>query len=426
MRGCLALLAVFLSPLVSHAATVGEKDIGGSISLDQGALNAAFKSSKTNRDIEVCNQDSDGNVGVCVDPGQCENEDSSRMNVGSCDTQTGTGGYQVCCKQSVSCGDVVSSYISYFTNPLFPQKERDDLGCNIKVQIRRGICQLRLDFVEFRIPGPGENGICTDLNNLNIMAPSSPLSVFGGKSNSRLCGVNTDNHMYIRVQAGDAVQLAATLSGTAAVPINRFNLGHSSQTEYIWNIRMTQIECDSDVDYFANLEAPAGCLQWFTETYGTFNSFNYDGNSIFAPDQDYDICVRTKGNNLSRQSCSITFRAQDFGMPIGTDDIGECEDGTEVVNTDEDRPCCLDLGSSHVAFVGQQPDSNTTTTFQSRRYWCGSALGSNSNQVTSFVKPFVVKVFSPNVNEWASAAQFPGNFPGVGFSIDFKVDTGIC
>merc|ERR1711962_33258 len=416
MRGLVFLLPMILAPLLSHAATVG--DVGGSVRFEQGAFNAGFENSKykgSDRDIEVCNRDSEENVCVCVDPGRCESE-SSRTSVGTCDSMSGSGGYQVCCKDTATCGDVVSSYISYFTNPLYPAKERDDLGCNMKVQIRRGICQLRLDFVEFRLPGPGPNGLCTDLN---IMAPQSPLSVFGGRANSQLCGLNTGNHMYIRVRAGDAVQLAATLSGTAAVPINRFNLGHSSQTEYIWNIRMTQIECVSDIEYFADLEAPAGCLQWFTDNFGSFKSFNYDGFSLFAPDQNYAICIRNKGNNLSRQSCSITYRAQAFSMPVKSTDIGQCDSGTQVVNADENKLCCVDDESAYLAFVAKQPAAAGGDGL-SRRYWCGGALGSPSNQVTSFQKPFIVKVFSPNVRDWSD------NVSPVGFSIDYKVDTGIC
>ena len=48
---------------------------------------------------------------------------------------------------------------------------------------------------------------------------------------------------------------------------------------------MLKIECDSTNSYFRELEAPTSCLQWFTESFGSFSSFNFDATAYFAPDQ---------------------------------------------------------------------------------------------------------------------------------------------
>merc|ERR1719309_1162130 len=38
-----------------------------------------------------------------------------------------------------------------------------------------------------------------------------------------------------------------------------------------------------------------------------------------------------------------------------TQDIGQCEDGTEIVNRKTNQECCLDPRSGYLGFVGQQP-----------------------------------------------------------------------
>ena len=68
--------------------------------------------------------------------------------------------------------------------------------------------------------------------------------------------------------------------------------------------------------YFSDLEAPSGCLQYFRDSFGTLTSFNFDGYSTFAPDQDYAICIRGEGNSPSGRTCGVTLRATSFGLPV--------------------------------------------------------------------------------------------------------------
>ena len=52
-------------------------------------------------------------------------------------------------------------------------------------------------------------------------------------------------------------------------------------------IRVSQIECGS------RAAPPEGCLQFFTGSAGSLNSFNYnDGNGVLLFNQDYTACVR--------------------------------------------------------------------------------------------------------------------------------------
>merc|ERR1711976_475428 len=111
--------------------------------------------------------------------------------------------------------------------------------------------------------------------------------------------------MYIPVVQGEQVQLVTTLEGYGRVPINRANLAYDTSNAYKWNIMITQIDCgpettsyrydalvDATPGCFTGLKAPEGCLQYFTEPYDKISSFNFDGFSKIAPNQDYAICIR--------------------------------------------------------------------------------------------------------------------------------------
>ena len=63
------------------------------------------------------------------------------------------------------------------------------------------------------------------------------------------------------------------------------------------------------------LEAPANCLQYLTATFGKFKSFNFHRFSIFAPNKDYAACF---ADMTDRRTCSITLRADSFGLPVNT------------------------------------------------------------------------------------------------------------
>ena len=60
-------------------------------------------------------------------------------------------------------------------------------------------------------------------------------------------------------------------------------------SNYTWNIKITQIDCNSNHP----LEAPSGCLQYFHEPSATIESFNYNMNdSPYPANMDYAICIK--------------------------------------------------------------------------------------------------------------------------------------
>ena len=66
------------------------------------------------------------------------------------------------------------------------------------------------------------------------------------------------------------------------------NIGSASTaTTSAFTIKVTQIECSS------RTRAPDGCLQYFTGTTGTIETFNYNSlGGVLLTNQDYAACVR--------------------------------------------------------------------------------------------------------------------------------------
>ncbi|XP_023334588.1 uncharacterized protein LOC111706064 isoform X2 [Eurytemora carolleeae] len=395
--------------------------VGVDIGLNGGIASANLKLGGM-QEFEICNADTDDDVGLCTNKNTCEN--ANGVVAGECNKAgNAVGGENVliCCKKITTGGEDLSSVIFYYRNPNWPLEDRNDLSSNLKISVRRGVCQLRLDFLTFELPRPDNTGRCTAQNSMAIMAPGAPLGVLGGR-NSRLCGLNTKSHLYIPASAGDSVQIITTLSGTVAVPLSRANLAFSSSTAYKWNIMITQVECDSTNSYFRELEAPTSCLQWFTESFGSFSSFNFDATAYFAPDQDYAICIRNQGNNPGSRTCGVTLRATNFGLPVFGDDLPACGLGYETVNEAAGRECCLNPSSSYLGFVARLPNPKYGNKMATKRYWCGAQLG-RTGQISSSTEPYVIKVFS---GQYSSDLSKYTEFPPVGFSIDYKIDTGIC
>ena len=61
----------------------------------------------------------------------------------------------------------------------------------------------------------------------------------------------------------------------------------STATTSAFTIKVTQVECNSKT------RAPDGCLQYFTGTTGTIETFNYNNlGGVLLTNQDYSACVR--------------------------------------------------------------------------------------------------------------------------------------
>jgi len=371
-------------------------------------------------DLGLCNTEGEDSTGFCVEAGKCGRgyHSNSGEVVGQCASRDSSDNPHECCKYILHCGMTSREPVTYFQNPKYPREEEHDLACNSKIIVRPGVCQVRFDFIKFDLPTPDDKtGYCDNMNNMKILAPTRPHGVLGGKKNHGFCGDNAGQHLYVPVYHKDQIDIISTLSE------KRQKGKHDKQNKHgLWNIKITQIECNSDSKYFSKLEAPAGCLQYFTEPFGTISSFNFDGTALFSPDQDYAICIATVGHGKSGKTCKMTLRANYFGMPVGGADLKHCEAGSELVNPKKDRDCCNEPHSSYIGVVGCQPHPRSSEESATRRYWCGKELGS-TGEIDVNVQSYVIKVWS---GYFSSDEIEKMSYDPIGFNIDYKITSGIC
>merc|ERR1711971_596012 len=163
-------------------------------------------------------QSSSTTYGTCYTATECVDKGGSAD--GNC-----AAGFGVCCLITVNtCGSTVTTNTSYIRNPNFPSSfTPSSTGtCEIKVsKCSEDICQLRLDF-------------------------------------QTMSGTNTGYHMYTEFGATstDTITLTITYGDT------------SSKT---WNVLLRQISCSS------SWKAPTDCVQYFTGSTGTIQSYNFAG-----------------------------------------------------------------------------------------------------------------------------------------------------
>ena len=258
--------------------------------------------------------------------------------------------------------------MTYFQSPQYPEPGIEDVACNFNIQANKKVCKLRVDFEEFEIPGPLVDDRCEGNNVFKVYAPSFPNGILGGTVQEGLCGFNKGQHLYIPVQPDDIVQMLLILSGTSAVSLRTMRSDRevylASDMEYLWNLKVTQVECNSDNYDMAQLEATSGCLQYFTENFGTIMSF---GNAVsaFTPNQDYfiyfggdeDTNSRTRRSaGGSRNSCGINLRALQFGMP---EQQQGCKNGKKSVSQALEE-CCTHPDSSFLGIVGMENGNPNT------------------------------------------------------------------
>jgi len=345
----------------------------------------------------------------CHRPGQQFVGDCSEMGPGAQVNQAKMG----CCQSVVGCGQTFpeDTHMGYFRNPNWPKSDKGSLSCNIVVKILPKVCQLRIDFLDFELPAPDVDKCkCSSKNSMVIHAPQKPLGILG-KTDTGLCGLNTGQHMYIPVAEEETIQIITTIDGHRTIPHHKSSLAADQNTAYKWNIKITQIECSEENGVcFHDLKAPNGCTQYFTESFGKFTSFNFDGISYIPQNLDYTICIAPKKEHAK----GLTLRSNVFKMPVGgMDEV--CASGSEIVNSQTTVDCCLAPQSGYLGVTAWQPFPSDWKLRALRRYWCGQNLGTD-NEITT--EEFHLRVVTGK--EYNTQTYDP-----IGFDLEYKVDTGM-
>jgi len=414
----------------------------------------AVATRKQFKNIEPC---SNGD-GVCTDAQYCLQ--NGGFISGNCDSKACDGCGSCCQYVYEDCMATSCETISFFQSPGFPDTRRDAYSCSMSFEIRPDVDQVLIEFIVFELPISKKG--CTDEDYLEIISPQKPNGVFGS-GNSRLCGHNSGQHIYLSVNPKDLLILKVTTSGVQSVPLaldKKFKeFEFHGNYAYRFKIKVTQLFASggyidtksSDLgkfifkketpglgdihvnkfgeipNFYMRLRAASGCLQYFTDIRGQIESFNYDGKSRFAANQAYSICIDTPSD-----SCGLKLKALMFDIPTN---VPECMNGTKAVynlqnkdGKEEWYPCCTSgFSDKYVTkFLGIDStsaghiDKKRFVNDQFRYFFCGSSLGRSSFIETSRKGPLRLQVYSdgklcPDYKE-----------RGVGFRIKYDVETGTC
>lgn len=177
--------------------------------------------------------------------------------------------------------------------------------CTYTVQKHNSqVCQLLVKFTEFNSPQPetrrGGDG-----------SPSKSCIEFLDINGMVLCGVNTGQHLYIPMDSSSEVSF-------------QFH-GNKQST---WNLQVTQLECASNffrlTSADTHLLAPSNCNQYFSDSKGRIESFNYNGGSgVYPSNLNYAICIKRP---TAKSTLQLNLNKFSLGGALNSDDVNEVFD----------------------------------------------------------------------------------------------------
>ncbi|RXG57854.1 hypothetical protein Avbf_08243, partial [Armadillidium vulgare] len=207
-----------------------------------------------------------------------------------CHKTKGTSEYSMDCGFHVCCINLINEceMAVMYNNTIWrkPEGGESKSSCSLKIfKLSKSICQIKLDLKEFELSEP-TNGSCRH----------DAIVVSGQNVNSiipRLCGTASGDHLFIDVD-----------NATGPVELNIVCIGEFQRK---WDIIVSQIECTNPE------RPPANCLQYHTNTSGTFRSFNRKSiKSQYLNNLNYAICIKKPAG-----FCSIQYEVskdQEFNL----------------------------------------------------------------------------------------------------------------
>ncbi|XP_018019031.1 uncharacterized protein LOC108675521 [Hyalella azteca] len=324
--------------------------------------------------------------GICYSATDCTNLQGTAS--GTC-----AAGLGVCCTFTRNCESSTNINGTLFQNPEYPSVTTAALAaCRLKVSpVNNNICQIRLDLTDFSIGQPNAEGVCvTDF-----------LQVTGGATNIPLiCGENAGQHLYLDVSPD---------FGSITINVDTSTVGAK------WNISVTQISCNSPY------RAPSGCLQYFTSTFGTIKSFNYDAkttSTTTAPtattqlaNQEYGACIKSQTGFCSVVYSKTSGVSADYSFSM-TDDPGSYAPGTVIPGMVKSSNCSTDYLVIPSGIIADTNLIYSNITAADR--YCGANFAASPDTIASKVQPFVLYVVTDGTEVGIDGYN-------VGFSIDYRM-----
>ncbi|XP_025408405.1 uncharacterized protein LOC112682120 [Sipha flava] len=295
-----------------------------------------------------------GRPGVCMSQNDCS--EMKGKSVGRCFP------YDSCCSITPnSCGGYSGSSTTYFQSPDTFQEL-----CTYKIHVRQNTCQLRIDFERFSLSQP------TKPNNESAYVCEHDEFTLVTNGNTKmnlpvLCGKNSGQHVYVPVN-----EQASTGSKTKQHITLKFRLTARdedyTEQEPFWKLKISQLECQTtstnwwkikdiarqvwdweeeerDVTKTKYSLAPEGCLQYYTEKDGSFESFNYNkGMGHYLGNLNYAVCFKR-----NQDTCGIRYEAVKFQVAYNRKLTGST-----------DRDC--DTAAVNTGTTTRAPQTTETTT----------------------------------------------------------------
>uniref|UniRef100_A0A2A4J843 CUB domain-containing protein n=1 Tax=Heliothis virescens TaxID=7102 RepID=A0A2A4J843_HELVI len=263
--------------------------------------------------------------GVCLSRNQCNTQGGKA--IGFC------GVFATCCSLN-ACDVRTNTKVAVFINPPL-NHESSGLECSYNVEINNNnVCQMRIDFETFNLAPPTTVDPVENVTQRpGFTCRNDIFQVTNLQANSDilppLCGDNNGQHLYVRVNASTNSR-AIRINFKIADRVTQPNLPQAT-----WKIKVTQLECFNTLGKFRDgifesitqslpatpfggssadrdeyLIAPPGCLQYYPDRSGMFESFNYNrGQGPYIGNLIYSTCFKK-----SPDVCGIKFTAATFNM----------------------------------------------------------------------------------------------------------------
>merc|ERR1712109_161487 len=227
------------------------------------------------------------NKGICYSSTECSGKGG--LAEGNC-----AAGFGVCCviKIDSTSGGTITHNATIIQNNKYPTVyATPTTATTIKYTLKpmKDICFMRFDFINFDFgldySTAATFGACHDKFAVDI-----PTAV--GSDPPAICGKNNGYHMYVEnMMSTEDITLDVLVSTTA-------------WTTRVWKIKVSQIGCDCPT------KPPMGCQQYYLESAGTIESFNYQATPahkvlpLHSSQADWNICIRK-----NKGMCGTTYAA---------------------------------------------------------------------------------------------------------------------
>uniref|UniRef100_A0A2S2P7N4 CUB domain-containing protein n=1 Tax=Schizaphis graminum TaxID=13262 RepID=A0A2S2P7N4_SCHGA len=319
-----------------------------------------------------------GRPGICM--GQSECSEANGKSVGRCFP------FDACCSVTPnSCGGFSSSSTTYFQSP---EKFQD--VCSYKINVRRNVCQLRIDFERFSLGQPtkqtSESAYTCERDEFTLISNGDT------KINVPvLCGENSGQHVYVPV---NQQQYDPKNNNKQQITL-RFRLTARDEDytdpEPFWKLKISQLECQTtstnwwkikdiarqvwdwedeerDATRFKYSLAPEGCLQYFTDKHGSFESFNYNkGMGHYLGNLNYATCFRR-----DQDTCGIKYEAVKFQVAYN-----------QRLTSSTDRDCDTVLAGESEQSTTQTPGQTTLTSGTTKATTKTTQLSTETTQLST-------------------------------------------